>query len=159
MDETPRRRRSWLLIVSLCLNLVLVAAITTVAWRVAHRDTRVGAGGPVAPRSLMARYPDAAPALQAIVDSHTAKIETLRAASVETRRAALAVLSSPDATPEKLAAALNAVVRADAAWEAEAIVMTAQGLAALTPAERQALAERLKMRERSWWFRTFVRGR
>ena len=108
MDDSPRRRRSWLLIVSLGLNVMLIAAIVTVGWRIAHRDLRVGAGGPVAPRTLMARYPDAAPRLQAVVDAHTARIEVLRRASFAARRAALAELDSPRATPQSLARALDA---------------------------------------------------
>jgi len=159
MDETPRRRRSWLLIVSLSLNVMLVAAIVTVGWRIAHRDTRPGAGGVLAPRTLMARFPDAAPRLSAIVDAHTAKIERLRRASFAARQAALAELASPTATRESLSRAMTTVAQADAAWESEAVAMMGEGLAALTPAERQALAAKLKARERSWWFRTFVRAR
>ena len=157
MDATPRRRRNWLLIVSLCLNVMLIAAIVTVAVRIAQRDTRIGAGGPLAPRSLIEEFPNEKAAIETVINAHTARIASLRQASRRARVDALNVLAAPDAAPQKLGAAFAAIARADAALEAEAVAMSSESTAMLSPAERQALADRLKRRSQSWWFRMMWR--
>lgn len=151
----PRRRRSWLLIVSLCLNIALVPVIAAVVLRALHRDTAVGSGGVLAPRSVMAAIPDERAHIQKVIDAHSAKILQLRQASIRTRREAFAVLAAPDYTPEKFAAALDAVTAADTALEAETIAMMGDSIAKLTPAERAALVEKVRKRNRSWLWRMF----
>ena len=148
----PPRRRNWLLIVSLCLNVVLVALIVTAILRAPSRPAAIG-GGVLAPRSIMAALPDAAGPIQKVIDAHTAKLRELRLASVRARRDAFRVLASPDYTPDKLAAALEAVRAADTALEAESIAMMRDSLATLSPADRRKIVDRV--RSRSWWFRRF----
>jgi uncharacterized membrane protein len=161
MNDTtvPRRRRSWLLIVSLCLNVALLALIAVTIWRVTHLDTRIGSGGLLAPRSILAAAPDAEPAIEAVIDAHTAKLKVLHAASAAARRDAFHLLTAPDYTPAKMAAALDAVARADAALEAENIAMEADSIAKLTPGERTRVADHVKRRLGGWFFRQFRRGR
>ncbi|HUO90395.1 MAG TPA: periplasmic heavy metal sensor [Rhizomicrobium sp.] len=149
----PPRRRNWLLIVSLCLNVVLVALIVTAILRAPSRPAAIGGGGVLAPRSIMAALPDAAGPIQKVIDAHTAKLRELRLASVRARRDAFRVLASPDYTPDKLAAALEAVRAADTALEAESIAMMRDSLATLSPADRRKIVDRV--RSRSWWFRRF----
>jgi uncharacterized membrane protein len=156
----PKRRVNWLLIVSLCLNIALVPVIAAVVIRALHRDTAIGSGGILAPRSLMAALPDERVHIQKIIDAHSAKILSLRQASVRARLAAFEVLGAPGYTPQKLSAALDAVTVADTALETESVAMMSQSLATLTPAERQAMVEKVKKRNRSWLFRMFrPRGR
>ncbi len=152
---SPPRRRSWLLIVSLCLNIALVPVIAAVVIRALHRDTAIGSGGVLAPRSVMAAIPDERAPIQKVIDAHSAKITALRQASIRTRREAFAVLAAPDYTPEKFAAALAAVTDADHALEAESVAMMSDSLAKLTPAERAALVEKVRKRNRSWLWRMF----
>jgi uncharacterized membrane protein len=151
----PRRRVSWLLIVSLCLNIALVPVIAAVVMRALHRETQIGAGGILAPRSLMAALPDERRKIQKIIDAHTPAIQKLRAASVRTRVEAFEVLASPTYTPEKLTAALQGVTAADGALETESVAMLGESLAALTPAERAAIVEKVRKRNRSWLYRMF----
>jgi uncharacterized membrane protein len=158
MDEPaappPKRRRSWLLIVSLCLNVALIAGIVLVVVRVAHRTAEIGAsGGALAPRALMTEVPAERAHIQAAIDAHAAKIRVLRQASLRTRREAWRVLSSPGYTPARMTAALGAVQSADAALETESIAMMNDSLATLTPSERQALVEKVRRRAGSWLFR------
>jgi uncharacterized membrane protein len=151
----PRRRVSWLLIISLCINIVLMLVFVGVLYRVVHRETAIGSGGILAPRSLMTALPDERFKLQKIIGNHTPAITALRAASFRTRAEALDVLGSPDYTPEKLATALHAVTAADSALETESVAMLGESLAVLTPTERQAIVEKVRRRNRSWLFRMF----
>jgi len=160
MNETapsakPRRRISVLLIVSLCVNIVLVPVVAAVVIRALHRATEFGAGGILAPRSVIAAVPAEQARIQKIIDAHTNKIRSLRKDSVRTRKEAFAVLAASDYSPEKFAGALNQVAVADSALERESISMMAESLAALTPAERQAMVDKVKRRNQSWFWRMF----
>ncbi len=114
-------RRSWLLIVSLCLNVALVAAVAVVAWRVAHFDI----WSMPAARSRRARswprFPDRRPAIQAIIDTHRGRIAALRRGTARARYDAFRVFGAPDYTPEKMATALDGVVAADGALERDVV--------------------------------------
>ena len=149
----PPRRPSILLIVSLCLNIFLIPVLTTVVVRAVHRDGVVGAGGVLAPRSVIAAVPNERGRIQAIIDGHAPKIVALRSASVQARRQAFRTLAAADFSQDSFAKALSAVANADAALERENIAMMAQSLAALTPTERQSMVTRTKVR--SWFWRTF----
>ena len=156
----PRRRVSWLLIVSLCLNIALVPVIAAVVLRALHRDSEIGSGGVLAPLSVAAAIPDERVRIQKIVAAHAPKIVALRQQAALARRNAFNMLAAPDYTPEKLVAALAAVHAADGALEAESIAMMGDSLATLSPAERQAMVEKVRKRNRSWLFRMFrPRGR
>ncbi|HXC55928.1 MAG TPA: periplasmic heavy metal sensor [Rhizomicrobium sp.] len=155
LPPRPRRRVSWLLIVSLCLNIALLPVIAAVVIRALHRDTEVGSGGVLAPRSLMAALPDERLHLQKIIDAHTAKVLELRKGSARARKDLFMLMAAPAYTPQQMSAALAAVTAADGALEAENIAMLGDSLAALTPAERQAIVEKIRRRNRSWLFRMF----
>ena len=149
----PRRRRSWLLIVSLCLNIALVPVIAAVVIRALHRDTTIGSGGVLAPRSVQAAIPDERANIQKVIDAHGVRITELRAASVQARRQAFAALAAPSYTPAKMATALAAVTAADTALETESVAMMGDSLATLTPAERSAMVEKVRKRNRFWLWR------
>jgi Spy/CpxP family protein refolding chaperone len=155
-DALPQpRRRSLALIVSLCVNVALIAFIALVLWRGAHIDRSVGAGGPLAPKSILAEFPGRTAAIDAVIAAHREKETALRAAAVEARRALGHVVASPAYTPEAMHKAFAAIAAADAALEADAVAMSDESLAALSPGERKTLVERLKRRNRSWLWRTF----
>jgi len=155
-NVAPKRRPSIVLIVSLCLNIILIPVIAAVVVRAIHRDGGVvGAGGVLAPRSVMAAVPAERDRIQAIIDGHTAKIAALRKASAQARREAFMALAEPDFSQASFAKSLTAVADADAALERENIAMMAQSLAVLTPQEREALVTRTKARNRSWFWRMF----
>jgi len=151
----PRPRRSWLLIVSLCLNIALVPVIAAVVVRAMHRDVQIGSGGILAPRSLIAAFPNEAGRIQKVIDAHTPKNRELRRASVQARRDAWLLLGSPGYTADAMAKALEAVHAADTALEGESVSMMSDGLAVLTPGERAAVVEKIRRRNRSWLFRMF----
>ena len=157
MTDTPppRPRRSWLLIVSLCLNIALIPVIGAVVVRAMHRDVQIGSGGILAPRSLMAAFPSEAGRIQKVIAARTAKIRELRHGSEQTRLAAWQLLDSPNYSPDRMARALEAVHAADTALEGESIAMMNDSLATLSPDERAALVEKIKRRNRFWLFRLF----
>jgi uncharacterized membrane protein len=152
---TPRPRRSWLLIVSLCLNIALIPVIAAVVVRALHRDVQIGSGGVLAPRSLMTAFPAETGPIQKVIAAHTPRIKVLRHATVQTRVQAWQLLASPGYTPAKMADALGAVHAADVALEGESIAMMNDSLATLSPGERAALVEKIRKRNRSWLFRMF----
>jgi len=76
-------------------------------------------------------------------------------AALRARRQAFLVLASPGYTPEKMSAALQAITAADIALETESVAMMGDSIATLTPAERQAIVEKVRKRNNSWLFRMF----
>jgi len=154
MDET-KPRRNWLLIVSLCLNVALIGGIAVVVWRVSHLDA--GGSGPMSPRALMAEFPDRQPAIQKIIDAHRETIVGLRQDAAHARRDVFRELNAPDYAPQKMQTALNAMVVADTAVERQAVATAGETLATLSPAERQTLVDRIKARNRSWFYRMWRR--
>ena len=149
------RRRSVLLIVSLCLNLLLVPVVAVVIYHAAHRGYEIGSGGVLAPHTVMRAVPEKQAQIEAVVAAHTPKIRTLRAASVRARRDAFRALSSPDYTPEKFRQSLAAVASADAALERENLAMMSESLATLTPSERDTVVARTRARSRFWLWHLF----
>ena len=155
MDDTlpPPRRRSWPLILSVCLNVALVVFIAVAAGRIAHAVQ----GGPLGPRALMAEFPEAHDALQKVADAHAGKTRALREASRHARRDAFVLLTAPDYTPAKMSSAMAAVAAADAALETEIVASAADGLSALSPDQRRTLVDRIKRRHR-FWLNRMMRG-
>lgn len=151
--STSPRRPSVVLIVSLCLNIVLIPVLAAVVVHATHRGVVVGAGGVLAPRSVMAAVPNERDRIQAIIDRHAPIIVSLRGASVRARRQAFASLAAPDFSQEAFSKSLKVVSDADAALERENIAMMAESLAVLTPVERQTVVART--RSRSWFWRMF----
>jgi Spy/CpxP family protein refolding chaperone len=149
------RRRSVLLIVSLCLNVILIPVIAVVMYHAAHRGNEIGSGGALSPRSVISAVPGERDRIETIITTHTPKVRALRAASAHARREAFATLLAPDYTAEKFRAALDAVANADSALERENIAMMAESLATLTAQERETMVSRTKMRNRFWLRRLF----
>jgi uncharacterized membrane protein len=151
-DPTPSapRRPSVLLIVSLCLNLLLIPVVAVIIFRAAHPVNAVGSGGVLAPRSVMADAPAQKDRIAAIVAKHEPKIRALRAAAADARRDAFRALGAPDYTADKFRKALAAVSDADSALERENIAMMSESLATLTPQERADLVAHARGRFRLW---------
>jgi uncharacterized membrane protein len=156
-DPTPvaPRHPSALLIISLCLNVLLIPIVAIVIFRAAHHVNAIGSGGVLAPRSVMAEASGESDRIAAIIARHEAKIRALRAAAGGARREAFTVLAAPDYTPGRFRQALAAVADADSALERESIAMMAESLATLTPKEREALVAHAKTRGRFWLWRAF----
>jgi uncharacterized membrane protein len=151
-EATPSvsRRPSVLLIMSLCLNVMLIPVIAVVIFRAAHHVNQIGSGGVLAPRTVMAEMPAERDRIDAIITRHEPKIRMLRAAAADARRDAFRTLGAADYTEDKLRKALAAVADADSALERENIAMMSESLATLTPQERAELVVRAHNRFRFW---------
>ena len=150
LSPSARRRPSILLIVSLCLNLLLIPVVVVIIFRAAHHGNAVGAGGVLAPLSVMAEAPAQKDRIASIVAKHEPKIRALRASAANARREAFHVLGATDYTPDKFHKALAAVADADSALEHENIAMMSESLGTLTPEERSSLVARARDRFRFW---------
>ena len=149
------RGRSGPLIVSLCLNLILVPVVAVVIYHAAYHGHEIGSGGVLAPRTVMRAVPEKRAQIEAVINAHTPMIRTLRAASARARREAFRTLSAPDYTAEKFRQSLDAVANADGALERENLAMMTESLATLTPSERDTVVARTRARSRFWLWRLF----
>lgn len=152
----PKRQPSVLLIVSLCLNLALIGliAITFMRTGMHHfggREGHEGRGGKVAlsAQALMRLAPGEEAKIQGILDSHRKQLRELRQQAMQARSEAFHFLESRDFKPDDFARSLAAVQSADAALEAETMKVTAESVAALTPAERETVVSQVRKPDRA----------
>jgi uncharacterized membrane protein len=147
-------KRSILLIVSLCLNVALIAMIV-VGFVNGVRHARPSREF-LSPRALIA---DASPAerakIQAIIDAHAAKVAMLKKADRAARLAAFKLFADPQLNPVEFAKAVESIHQADDALREELTQVVVQSVTQLSAPERQTIAE--KARRRYMWWR-FFRG-
>ena len=154
--DTPRRRgRAVLLVVSLCLNVALIALIMVSMGPPRRFFGPPPPVGPLSPGALMHSLPpDAQGKIHAVVVAH---MPAMRAARQQARRARMRVFqvfASPGYSAQGFSTALDGVRDADAALEEQAIAMVKDTIATLTPAERQqVIAQTRARRHRPWWRR------
>ena len=156
--DPPRPWRNVLLVLSLCLNVALLAILGVGAVRLAAAAGRapfIGQpAGPLAPGQVMRSLsPERRGAVQAVVRRHRPELLRLRRAARDARQETFGVFAAPGFDNAAFAAALDRVRDADGALEDEAIAQARDIVAALTPAERQkVIADRPRPR-RSFWRR------
>lgn len=151
MDETraARPRRQLGLVVSICLNIAL-AAMVIAGLLSAVRNGRPPPGL-LTPQGLMreASAPERA-RMQTIIAAHAANVKALRRADTLAREAAFRLFAGRDFSLEGFTTALAAVQKSDDALRAEQTEVVAECAAALSPAERAAIAS-TERRRLSWW--------
>ena len=81
----------------------------------------------------------------------------LRQHAIQTRAEAFSLLESRDFKADDFTKSLAAVQNADAALEAETMKVTAESVAVLTPAEREAVAGEVRKPDRAGLRRLFRR--
>lgn len=150
----PSRTRGTLLVMSLCLNVGLIALVLVGMGRVGQR---FAAGpGPLAPAQIARALPDAG--RQKVLDVMAEHRDALR----EKRRAARAarlevfrVITAPTYVAGDFVHALDQVRAADAALEEESVAQQRDAINSLTPDERKIIAERVRNRlSRPSWRRS-----
>lgn len=159
MSEPSQQRFSIGLIISLCVNLVLAGIIATAGARFFLLPQGPGAGqiGPqgqppqpperaqvrqlMSGRFLMHIAPDKKDQIHAILQSHHAKFDQLKQEASAARRAVIAIFEAPNLDKGALDKAFARVQAADAAVEIEAVKMSAEIAAILSPDERKKAAE------------------
>ncbi len=159
MSDMPRRGPSVLLIVSLCLNLALIGLIGIGLVRSGFRsfEPRPAGGGALNAQSLVRMFPAEKGKLDTIAQIHRPKLRALRQARNQARAEAFQVLDAPTFDADAFAKSLAAIQTADAAFETEQAKETVESVAALTPAERQSVAQKLPKPNKAWLRRAFRR--
>lgn len=147
-------QRGWriLIILSLCLNVLLLGAAGTLVWRlwqpltngpvngpVSHKG--FGLHGPLNPHVLASLAPDKRDAIRHLMDAHRPRIQALRADCFKARQAATDLLASDTYSSEQFAAALDRMRVADGALEAEVLRIVNESAGLLSPEERRAVAK------------------
>jgi uncharacterized membrane protein len=144
------------LIVSLCLNLLLIGIIATAMVRFAmHRELTIPpeppgamAGGMgrgqmhamLSPRTLMHVAPGKADKIAAVIGAHHGRIDTLRAGSLAARQDVMRLFAAPQFDKAAFDKALLRMQQADAALETEILAIVAETATNLSPEERKAAA-------------------
>lgn len=153
----PNPWRNVLLVVSLCLNVALIAvlAVGVVRMAAANRVPFIGQpAGPLAPGQVMRSLtPERRQALRAVMLQHRDALERLRLAARQARQETFRVFSAPQFDSAAFAAALDRVDAADSALEDEAIAQAKDMVAALTPQERQKIIANRQQPRRPFWRR------
>jgi uncharacterized membrane protein len=148
-DSGPTPWRTIVLVLSLCLNILLIAALVVGAARAARGGFIAQPGGALAPGAVMrAVTPERREALRQVMQGHRAAMMRLRQAARQARLDSFRVFAAPHYDNAAFAAALARVSAADNALEQEAVAQTRDMAAALTPQERQALIDRRRQAQR-----------
>jgi uncharacterized membrane protein len=146
-NGSPQRSSNVALIVSLCINLILVGLIAMGAFRVFHHGPMFGGGhgrGGSAPHALMHLVPAETDKIKNVIAAHRDRIQQLRNEAMAARQDVRGVFAAPDFNQKAFDQSLERMRGADAALEAEEMKVVSEGVATLTPDERRAAAEWVK---------------
>lgn len=150
--QPERRKPSLLLIVSLCLNVALIALGATMFLR----GFGFGFGPPprepkgvLSPMALMRMVPAQSDRIGRIMEAHRARMHELKQVSMQARGALLDVLTAQNFDKAALDKAMASLEAADDALQQENIKATSESVAVLTQAERESVADQLK-KPRFW---------
>lgn len=157
-----RKGRSVLLIVSLCLNVLLIGILCMGILRLFFwPGPETGRGRPHGPGlyfgigqgvfnpDLMRRVsPAKSDALRAVIDQHRPRLQQLRRASVAARGAALDAFTADKFDQVAFDKALSGIAAADSAFEAGTMQVISASVAKLSAQERQEIARRWQKEHR-----------
>ena len=146
MDEPkPSRVRTTLLVMSLCLNVGLIALILVGLGRAGTGF--IAQPGVMAPAQIARGLPpQQREKILDIVAEHRDAMREKRQAARRARLEAFRAFAAPTYVAGDFAAALDRVRAADAALEEEAVAMQRDVVNVLTPDERAGIAERVRTR-------------
>jgi uncharacterized membrane protein len=152
----PSRARTILLVLSLCLNVGLIALILVGIGRVGGGF--IGQSGVMAPGQIARDLPpEQREKIRDIVAVHRDAMRDRRQAARRARLDAFRVLAAPDYTAADFSRALDDVRNADAALEEEAVSLQLDVVNMLTPAQRRLAAERAQARRAGPFWRRLMR--
>ncbi len=147
----PERKSNVALIVSLCLNLLLIGVIAMGTFRMFHPGMGFGMGqgfgrgqGPHAPMVLMRLVPAESDKIKAILAYHRDRQMSLGRDAMDARHQVMRAFMDPEFDQQTFDRALEHMRAADAAFEAEQTKVVSESVATLTPEERQAAADSIR---------------
>jgi len=153
----PSGKSNVALIISLCINLILVGIVAVPIVRMHFFAPPFGGpgmmGGPghgrgmmlwqmqqsLTPQALERGAPDKADKIKAIIDAHRDRFRELGKASFDARRDAFQVFGQPAFDKKAFDASLDHVQAADAALEKEILSVVSESATTLSPEERKAI--------------------
>lgn len=151
-DPAPSRTRTTLMVMSLCLNVGLIALILVGIGRVG--DGFIAQPGIMAPAQIVrVLAPEQREKVRDIVALHRGVLRERRQAARQARLEAFRIFGAPDYSQGDFTRALDNVRMADAALEEEAVALQQDVVNILTPDERKMIAARVKARREHpvWW--------
>jgi len=155
-DPAPSRTRTTLMVMSLCLNVGLIALILVGIGRVGQG--LIGGAGVMAPVQIARVLPDAGrQKVQGIMAEHRDALRERRRAARAARMEVFRVFTAPTYVAGDLARALDQVRAADASLEEESVAQQRDVINSLTPDERKLIADRVRERRGRPWWRRLVR--
>lgn len=149
----PSRTRATLVVMSLCLNVGLIALILVGIGRVGQGF--IAGPGVMGPAQIARALPDAGrQKVMGIMAEHRDGLREKRRAARAARQEVFRVFTAPNYVAGDLSRALDQVRAADAALEEESVAQLRDVINSLTPDERQMIADRVReRRNRPWWRR------
>jgi uncharacterized membrane protein len=143
-NGSPQRKSNLALIVSLCINLILVGLIAMGAFRVFHHGLMFGGGhgrdGSV-PHALAHLIPAETDKIKNVIAAHRDRIQQLRNEAMAARQDVRSAFAAPDFNRKTFDQSLERMRVADTALETEEMKIVSESVATLTPDERRAAAE------------------
>jgi len=169
----PSSKSHVALIISLCINLILVGLVAVPIVRMHFFAPPFGGPGmmgfhphghgmmlwqmqqSLTPQAFQRAAPAKADKIKAIMESHHDRFRQLGASSIDARRQAFEVFSQPNFDKKAFDGALGRVQAADAALEKEILSVVSESAVTLTPEERKAVAAEREGRGGWLWHRRF----
>ena len=150
------RTRATLLVMSLCLNVGLVALILVGLGRVG--PGLIGGQGVMAPAQIARALPDAGrQKVQGIMAEHRDALREKRRAARAARQEVFRAFTALPYVAGDLARALDQVRAADAALEEESVAQQRDVINSLTPDERKLIGDRVRERRSRPFWRRLIR--
>lgn len=151
---SPRKSSNVGLIVSLCINLILVGVIAMGFFRAFHPGLMFGGQGfgrgmgqgqgALAPYALMRLVPAESDKIQSIVAAHRDRILQFRSEAMAARQETRRAFADANFSRQAFDRSLERVRNADMALEEEEMKVMSESVAALTPDERRAVVDRVR---------------
>lgn len=150
MSEAGTPRRSIGLILSICLNVVLIAMIVVGIARAWQRERETMLGHAFSAYSIVAHLPpDRAAAVQKVIDAHAHELGILADDAERSRLEARPIFTAAKFDAAAYAKAQKRMLEADRAFQAARMKQIAEIAALLTVEEREAIADRARREPRS----------
>jgi uncharacterized membrane protein len=152
-QTTTRNRPSIPFIVSLCLNVALVAMIgVVIAASILQPPHSPWSAGPLGPRALIAAAePAERTKIEAIVAAHQSRIRDLTRQAAQARMAAFGVFARPQFVASDYMNALDRVRVSNDALQSEVSKLMVEASAVLSSQERAVLAEKIREHRKPMW--------
>jgi uncharacterized membrane protein len=144
-EAATRPGRSIWLVISLCLNVVLITMIVMGTIRAMERQRVATLGRAFSPQSILAHLPaDRAAKIQAVIDAHAERLGILADDSQRARLNARRFFTADRLDVDAYARAQAGMRAADDAFQAERHAQMLEIARLLTPKERREIADRAR---------------